>query len=58
MKIIENRLVEFLTGCGVLYAAYDKSPQTTTEIFIAIGGCALEVCYYSCRGCAIRNRQR
>lgn len=41
MKIIENRLVEFLAGCGVLYVAYIKSPQTTTEIFIAIGGCAL-----------------
>ena len=41
IKIIENRLVEFLTGCGVLYAAYHTSPHTITEIFIAVGGCAL-----------------
>lgn len=38
MKILENRWVEFLVGCGVLYAAYHESPRTTAEALIAIAG--------------------
>jgi len=38
MKILENRWVEFLVGCGVLYAAYHESPRTTVEAVIAIAG--------------------
>jgi len=38
MKILENRLVEFLVGCGVLYTAYRQSPRTTIEALIALAG--------------------
>jgi len=39
--LFESRWVQFFLGCGVITIAYTGSPRTITEIFIAVGGCAL-----------------